>query len=320
MKKVRFVGLAVILSLLALHCGKQELTRDNAGTLIKSAADFQAPQSVVAVSAPGLSEGQSLGYWDQRGTLSIKGRQFFLEGPRRNTIMLRQPLNRALFEVTGIADAVTPLAGQKGGSIKEAQFNWEYANVPPIPKRIIAKGGTGTAIVRLFDDGWRIDEIRIQSSMEPFSLSPEEEAAAELERKVERERWNSMVRNASTLTKEIYRWTRSRRYPPLQAVFSDVGLEVTITPVFPNYRIVISYADVESIVPSTIPPFIVIKWISRKPLPPSDYYELAQEIDLLFEDQLEQNRAFQIISRAFNEWKSKYPELVGKGELSKAMR
>jgi len=326
MRVLRFVGFAVIVIGLTLSCGNPKLTRDSAGKLIESSDDFRTPQSKVPLSDQGLSAGQLLGYWSPRGELSNKGRQFFSDNARRGSVTLNQPLSRTVVEVTGIADAVTPLAGQKGGSIKETQFSWVYANVPPVPKRIIAGGGTGTAIIRLFDDGWRIDRIEIRTSTDPIILSPEEEAAAESDRKAEadqanaeRERWNSMVRNATTPTKEIYRWASNpRSYQTYQVVFSDVGFQVTL-PRFPRYKIVISYADVKKIGPNDRS-YFWIEWIDRKPFPHSDYYGLATQINLQFTDRSEQNRAYQIIRSAFNEWKAKYPELIGKGDLSRAMR
>jgi hypothetical protein len=322
MKLARLIGLAVIIVWLTPYCEKPELTRDKAGTLIESAADFKTPQSKVALSDKGYSAGQLLGYWSTRGELSSKGRQFFSALSRRGSVTLNQPLNRAVVEVTGIADAVTPLAGQKGGSIKEAQFGWKYSNVPPEPKRVIAGGGTGTAIIRLFDDGWRIDSIEIRTSTDPIILSQEEEAAAESDRKAEvdranaeREKWNSRIRNATTPTKQIYRYVDNDSI----VVFSDVGIQVTLR-AFPRYKIDTSYADVKDIGGSSNRTRFYIEWIESKPFPHSNYYGLATQISLKLKDLNERNRVFQIITSAYNDWKAKYPEFVGKGNLSRAMK
>jgi hypothetical protein len=97
------------------------------------------------------------------------------------------PLRRTVIEVTGIADPASPLGGTQTGS-KEVQFRWEYAGADEVTMRFIVRGGTGRALMRLFDDGWRIDHIELQELSEGFPLSAAAQAAAESDRRSETER------------------------------------------------------------------------------------------------------------------------------------
>jgi hypothetical protein len=73
---------------------------------------------------------------------------------------LKTPLKRKATEVTGITDA--PMES----GTKVVQFKWEYVDVPDFVNRYTGTIGIphkeGEALIRLYDDGWRVEQVHIQ--------------------------------------------------------------------------------------------------------------------------------------------------------------
>src|ERR1035441_6172152 len=68
---------------------------------------------------------------------------------RMLTLILRTPVPARVDEVTGISSV-----GMQG--MKEVLFRWSFVNIPNVLRPYVVGGGTGRAIIRLFDDGWRV--------------------------------------------------------------------------------------------------------------------------------------------------------------------
>jgi len=75
-----------------------------------------------------------------------------------------------LVEVTGIADGVSGL--------KEVQFTWKYEGLPDVVARYTGQGTqphSGTSVVRLYDDGWRVEGLHLlENARVPFPGFPQE--------------------------------------------------------------------------------------------------------------------------------------------------
>ena len=128
----------------------------------------------------GLEDGTSQGYWDGSGVVTSKGQQYF-RAVSRSRLVLHEGLTRNVVEVTGIADAVDLLGGGTGG-LKEAQFEWEYGNPDDQTRRFIVRGGTGVALLRRYDDGWRTEDLRMEEGVQGFVLTSADLSAAERDR------------------------------------------------------------------------------------------------------------------------------------------
>ncbi len=70
--------------------------------------------------------------------------------------------------VTGIA------ADPQAQGLTDVQFTWEYTALPKLVRRLAAKGGTGSAVLRLYDDGWRTESVQYQRSTDPVELTQSE--------------------------------------------------------------------------------------------------------------------------------------------------
>ena len=80
----------------------------------------------------------------------------------------RSPDAFRITEVTGIADASTDKAGESAKSgAKEVDFNWASGNHKSVEEILAcfptSKALTGTASMRLFDDGWRAEDVHLKT-------------------------------------------------------------------------------------------------------------------------------------------------------------
>ena len=70
---------------------------------------------------------------------------------------LKAPLKLKIVEVTGITDAPPQFGG------KLIDFNWQFQDAPDLVIKYTGTVGTlqkGEAFVKLYDDGWRVEEIQ----------------------------------------------------------------------------------------------------------------------------------------------------------------
>ncbi len=179
----RRLGLAIFLFVLPFlilgGCGKKELSRNAAEKIISSSADFSRTISILKFHEYGLEKAMKHGVWEAANyqpRLTSHGSEFFA-GISRDRLELREPA-RGRVKVTGISDAIG-LGGSSGG-VKEAQFTWDYESLPSVAKRYVVAGGGGRALFRLYDDGWRLEELHdISFSTEPVKLSDREKSDEE---------------------------------------------------------------------------------------------------------------------------------------------
>jgi hypothetical protein len=107
-----------------------------------------------------------------------KGKKFWKENGD-----LVKPARRKVVEVTGITDI--PMMQ----NMKEAEFKWRYVDLPEVIARYCGQGKKphdGTATFQLFDDGWRVKEVRVvETGRESFVWPKELEAEAIKQREAE---------------------------------------------------------------------------------------------------------------------------------------
>ncbi|MBU4185842.1 MAG: DUF1566 domain-containing protein [Proteobacteria bacterium] len=163
--------LIVIIVLLVLGCSNDDLSRPKAYSLIADSREFGRSTDTIPLSSQGFSVGSKQHMWaqDRQGIqLTVYGKEYF-ESVDSISVKLKESVTFSLLEITGIADAPMPQGA------KQVHFQWKYENIPFIPKRYVIEGGTGTAMMRKYDDGWRLEEISLKQSDSEASLSAMEQ-------------------------------------------------------------------------------------------------------------------------------------------------
>lgn len=310
------VGSLVLLA----GCNSRELTRDRAASLIAAVPAFAQLAEAAKVIPQGRELGVAQGKWNREGGITVKGQEDFSGWPSYNRLGLRRQLKRSVVEITGIADAVTPLAGTLPGS-KEVQFRWEYANVEGPVRRFVVTGGTGVAILRLFDDGWRVEDLKTQEGTEGFSLNASEQAAAEGDRQTETAR---QAEEAKRVAEEARR-TQEREQRLAALVAASKNPTKTIgtfngTDAFVGRPLKVVLTDVGVSNGDKSPWFVDMR--GRQP-EKDDFQQTAfgwkgfrvnliSSSDLaavIFKDRAERDRFYEAVTKALAEWRDKYREI-----------
>jgi hypothetical protein len=119
---------------------------------------------------------------------------FNIGDAKANTITLRTPLPARVDEITGIADA--------GQGMKEVLFRWSMVNVPDVLKPFVAVGGTGRATMRLYDDGWRVENgPNLSNDTTPSTLTAAQKVQIDSLREAERNRLREAAVKAQSAEK-----------------------------------------------------------------------------------------------------------------------
>ncbi len=154
------------LAFLAGGCDSNELTRSRAEDLIRdsdafvnkwrSANDDKGVQEGLWVKKP-KQVGRVGGY-----ELTEKGKEDWQPQKRFRWFAPKNINSMIAIEITGIADI--PLAGESSG-IKEVQFTWHFENLGEFEQYAdleeARKKRDSKAFMRLYDDGWRLEEIEL---------------------------------------------------------------------------------------------------------------------------------------------------------------
>lgn len=168
-----------------------ELNRSQASALIGSSQQFKTPafeqvflgadyRSVDFIGAGNWVVVDALlssGYLEKQGgeiNLTAKGEAACKDSPRdpeRENARSFPVAHREFVEVSGITDAAIA-----GPGVKEVRFTWRWSPtalgkelLPSIPKLASTYSGEqsreGTALFRLYDDGWRLEEVQFGDLM-----------------------------------------------------------------------------------------------------------------------------------------------------------
>jgi hypothetical protein len=176
--------LAILISALVACGGNGELTRGLAAGKIEQHFVEKA-EGTYSLAPYGFDRGVLQGYWDPEGALTDRGRTLFTRVNRANIVPVTAPVYR--IEVTGITDAASPAGA------KEVQFTLSNDRATGPVRRFIIAGGTGTAVFRRYDDGWRVESVRFQPSEAGIELSAAEDQAMRAEQDAELDDANGLL-------------------------------------------------------------------------------------------------------------------------------
>ena len=232
---------------LTVSCGGTQLSRSQAQELIEQSPEIVSLGAAMTLRGGALAAGSEDGLWkvvrkdvrtvavteeaaDVVGSVTLDGEA---------SLIPAGGISKLLVEVTGIA------ASDLGEHFREAQFTWRYSEVPVLLRPYVFTGGTGSADLRLFDDGWRLDRLELTANSSQVLTAEEQsliqearksrleaQARAIRTRKEERER---LVRAATTpsetlATFEDLAWSGCNytiRKKGEQLVVTDVGFKCT---------------------------------------------------------------------------------------------
>lgn len=199
LRKVLRICMIVALPVLISSCGKP-LSRDDAATLISGSNNFQRLRSSIPFrnqwDQTAHNEGVIAGYSGRYCSIADQRLLALLKDSNCSTFTaeLRQPVSTPTIVVTGLTDAVLPSNSAK---IKEVQFTWTYNSVPGPLNRFIISGGIGKALIRLYDDGWRLENLDLSPSTNaPYILSESEKKEAQQQMAMRQEELNREAEQA----------------------------------------------------------------------------------------------------------------------------
>jgi peptidyl-prolyl cis-trans isomerase B (cyclophilin B) len=144
-----------------LGCGEETLSRPKAAALVEQ-YDSAEGSGVIRVTEKSFEEAYEMKLWEPglrvAGQTSVTDGVFSEVSPVASSIKLSQPLAWGV-TVTGIVDA---MAAGAGPTAKEAQFTAVPKDVPPwLSQADGMKERRGVALFRLYDDGWRVESVRV---------------------------------------------------------------------------------------------------------------------------------------------------------------
>jgi hypothetical protein len=155
MKRIVVAALTALMLTSCSASWSADLTRPQAKAILSKTKTFNSTYNQLNFVDNGFQQFAALGVNSNNYAVASKdydpelAKIFTVADAVANTINLRTPLPARVDEITGIADA--------GQGMKEVLFRWTMVNVPDVLKPFVAVGGTGKAIMRLYDDGWRVE-------------------------------------------------------------------------------------------------------------------------------------------------------------------
>lgn len=168
MKKWYF---AFFLAILLGGCS-ESFDREDAILLIAQADEINRLKSHVVTHSGVYEEGVSQGLWESQNQVTVFSDKAALEirSINGNRLTLQTPIGISI-EVTGMRDVSTD------PDVKATEFNWSYSDLPPLVKRFAVLGGSGAATFAKYDDGWRLNNISLNTSDAPTPLADSEISA-----------------------------------------------------------------------------------------------------------------------------------------------
>lgn len=149
-----------------LGCGKAELSRSSAKDMIQGSQELKALSQNVRLNSAAAGKARTLDILSPNGALTPNGSKLFSKFNYGEATLV-QPVSPPNVDITGMASV--PMAED----MKEVQFDLAV-QLPPAIKRFAVSGGKGVAHFRRYDDGWRLEGVKISLSSEPYPLTTQE--------------------------------------------------------------------------------------------------------------------------------------------------
>jgi hypothetical protein len=163
-----FVALLALLTDIGCSTGNN-LSRSKAAALISQEKQFTNQYGGINWDSAQFRQWQEQGGFD-----NPEFRDDVTSETNGTQVRFRKVFKEELDSITGIADYAE--FGTRNESMKEVQFRWVDEPVPTWVHRFAAVSGTGKAILRLYDDGWRVENI--QRTTSDIVLSDADQKAA----------------------------------------------------------------------------------------------------------------------------------------------
>lgn len=196
-RTLRSLAMAVVV--MTTSCARNELAREHVARLLEDHETFRSITLTAKLDKQTLERGYAVGWWRERRSygrmwalgysppwteLTDEGRRYVsalavdLPEPRATFAAIAR---RRITKITGIAG--TPF----GEGLKEVQFAWGLDDVPPWLEPDTASHASGTALLRRYDSGWRVEgapkfsdlELRMNLSNVPTTAMVRRDNAAE---------------------------------------------------------------------------------------------------------------------------------------------
>lgn len=158
--------LLMVFGLLVESCSSGSLTRSTASKIISQSTEFTEKIMRLSTRIGAATDWDAHGGWNNpklKADFST-----FNRASLGGDLELKTPAKRVIKEVTGIAQ----IPGAQG--MKEVQFSWAYSPLSKMAKRYAHVEGTGVAVFRIYDNGWRIDRLDLSYSADPPKYSQAE--------------------------------------------------------------------------------------------------------------------------------------------------
>lgn len=223
--------LPLIAVLVLTACGRPDLARSDAESMLTKSEQVSSLSKRIAVAPDAIDQGRSQGLWDvQRNgqvLLRAKAAEEIASISGRYAVPKSSPSIKV--EVTGIADSP---ASEK---IKEVQFNWAYVSLTPVMRRFALEGGTGKALFREFDDGWRMEGVQTKLSDRPIELTAAEKSQIDQDvasERAQQQEIQNFVASSWTPSRKVREFSfspavdpaRSAKYGAMKVVITDVDV------------------------------------------------------------------------------------------------
>ena len=149
-------------------CSTNGLDRNKATALLLKDQNIIQLQSLVPLSESGFAKGVEQKMWYDNSSIS-NGSFLISEVSNTNRQMhLLKPVDIKI-DITGIAKT------EGDDNKKEVQFTVTYHNIDGTIKRFATIGYRCLALLRLYDDGWRVENLSYEPLNEAFQLTAEEQ-------------------------------------------------------------------------------------------------------------------------------------------------
>lgn len=228
------IVLSILLAAIALLLPVSSLaafSRSDAERKILESERIKELAQTVRLRSQAASDGQKQGIWqlDRVGRISTLNSSAAAEIKKVSDFAVTPATKPSIgIKVTGMADS--PMSDK----IKEAKFSWAYESLTPLLRRFAVAGGEGLALFRLYDDGWRLENVEVRYSDKPIDLSAAERS--NVDRDISRaasemKQIQDFARSSWTPTRIIREYdfpaasaSAGRKYGPVKLIITDVDI------------------------------------------------------------------------------------------------